>query len=67
MEHEESGHTCTCGGNCSCNSEQNAAVYLTTEEYIMRLEQYLVDLKAEIEAVEKELSILRSPVPEALG
>jgi len=34
-------------------------VYLTRDEYVARLEQYLVDLKAEIQAVEAELLELR--------
>ncbi len=58
---DDNGGTCACGGSCGCgghdhNSEE---VYLTREEYIARLEQYLVDLKAEIQAVEAELSGLR--------
>jgi len=55
-----SDHACACGGNCSCNSEsQVTRVYLTRDEYVARLEQYLVDLKAEIQAVEAELLELR--------
>lgn len=53
------GETCACGGSCGCGSHEQAEVYLTREEYIQRLEQYLVDLKAEIEAVETELTSLR--------
>jgi hypothetical protein len=34
-------------------------VYLTREEYVARLEQYLVELKAEVSAVETELAELR--------
>ena len=33
--------------------------YLTREDYVSRLEQYLDDLKAEIKAVEEELASLR--------
>jgi hypothetical protein len=54
-----SGESCSCGGNCGCGSHQQAEIYLTREEYVQRLEQYLVDLKAEMEAVEAELSSLR--------
>jgi hypothetical protein len=39
--------------------DQVEQVYLTREEYIARLEQYLLELKAEIHAVEAELSELR--------
>jgi len=48
-------HVCSCGGNCGCAEEQQAVgrkMYLTRDEYISRLEQYLVDLKAEIHSVE---------------
>jgi len=63
MSHEESGQTCACGGNCSCQtSDQTQNVYLTREEYIDRLEHYLVELKAEIESVESELEELKMPV-----
>ncbi len=63
MPHDESSNTCACGGSCSCqSSEQTQSVYLTREEYIDRLEHYLVDLKAEIQSVEKELMELKSPV-----
>jgi len=49
-------HECGCGGNCSCGGHEHVSqVYLTREEYVARLEQYLVDLKAEIQAVEEEL------------
>ena len=62
MSHDDSSHTCACGGSCGCNSsEQGEQVYLTREEYIARLEQYLVDLKAEIVAVEAELEKMRQP------
>ncbi len=52
------GGTCACGGNCGCGGHTEE-VYLTREEYIARLEQYLVELKAEIQAVEAELTELR--------
>jgi hypothetical protein len=58
MAHDDS-HTCACGGNCACQSESQ--VYLTPAEYIVRLEQYLADLKAEIVSVEAELAALRTP------
>jgi hypothetical protein len=63
MSHEDSTHTCACGGNCGCNDqEQSQRVYVTQEEYISRLEQYLVELKAEIVAVENELIKIKTPV-----
>ena len=58
---DHNGGSCACGGNCGCgNHEQRAEeVYLTRDEYIARLEQYLGELKAEIQAVEAELSELK--------
>jgi hypothetical protein len=58
-----SGESCSCGGSCGCgnHSQEATEVYLTREEYVSRLEQYLVDLKAEIQAVEAELFTLREP------
>ena len=62
MFHNEESHTCACGGNCGCqDSQQLDSRYLTRDEYIARLEQYLADLKAEIEAVELELNKMRQP------
>ena len=62
MDHDESTHTCACGGSCGCqDNAQVNRVYLTQEEYVARLEQYLVDLKAEISAVEEELTKLKQP------
>ncbi len=58
---EDTGGTCACGGSCGCGGHGNHVeeVFLTREQYIARLEQYLVDLKAEIQAVETELVELR--------
>ena len=55
------GSTCACGGNCGCGShaEEEPRVFLTREDYVQRLEHYLADLKAEIDAVERELADLR--------
>jgi vacuolar-type H+-ATPase subunit I/STV1 len=55
------GSSCCCGGSCGCggHEDESERVYLTREEYIQRLEKYLEDLKAEIEAVNKELAELR--------
>lgn len=51
---------CACGGSCGCGHHaEETTVYLSREEYITRLEQYLLDLKAEIAAVEAELADLR--------
>jgi len=60
-EHDHSQHACACGGNCGCSSseEQDARVFLTKEEYILRLEEYLFRLREEIESVELELADLR--------
>ncbi len=58
---DQNGGTCACGGTCGCggHAEHTEEVYLTREEYISRLEQYLVELKAEIQAVQAELAELR--------
>jgi hypothetical protein len=62
MPHDDSEHTCACGGSCGCqSSQQTDTISLTREEYTTRLEQYLLDLKAEIVAVEKELQSLKEP------
>jgi|APLow6443716910_1056828.scaffolds.fasta_scaffold1911569_1 hypothetical protein len=63
MSHDDSTHTCACGGNCGCqDQEQTQRVYQTKEEYISRLEQYLGELQAEIVAVQKELVMMKAPV-----
>ena len=57
-------HTCACGGSCGCggaHAESNQ-VYLTKDQYIARLEEYLGQLRAEIVSVEAELDELRQPV-----
>ena len=61
---DHQGGGCACGGSCGCGGshghEHHAQeVYLTRDAYIARLEQYLLDLKAEIESVEAELAELR--------
>ncbi len=58
---EEMGSTCACGGTCGCggHDHQVEEIYLTRSEYIARLEQYLLELKAEIQSVENELVQLR--------
>ncbi len=63
MAHDEASHTCACGGNCSCqtNAQAESSVYLTEAEYVTRLEQYLVELKEEIVAVEAELARFKQP------
>ena len=61
MSHDDT-HACACGGSCGCqNQEQSQRVYVSQEEYVSRLEQYLVELKAEIAAVEMELIKIKSP------
>jgi hypothetical protein len=63
MSQDGSTHTCACGGSCGCqDNEQSQQVYLTPEQYTVRLEQYLVELKAEIAAVEQELIKIKAPV-----
>ena len=58
---DDIGGTCACGGSCGCGGHGHQAeeVYLTREEYVTRLEQYLAELKTEIQAVESELATLR--------
>jgi hypothetical protein len=55
----DNGGSCACGGSCGCGSNHGQEVYLTRDEYVARLEQYLVELKAEIQSVENELAELR--------
>lgn len=60
--YEQEQSTCACGGSCGCGQDHESDVIeLTRDEYVVRLEQYLHDLKAEIEVVERELSALRVP------
>jgi hypothetical protein len=56
--HESHQEACACGGSCGCGGAHQTQ-YLTREDYVSRLEQYLDDLKAEIKAVEEELASLR--------
>jgi hypothetical protein len=55
--HDEQ-ETCACGGNCACGGHHEQQVYLTREDYVARLKQYLVELKDEIQSVEQELAEL---------
>ena len=58
----EEQSTCACGGSCGCGhneAEQAEQIEMTREEYVLRLEQYLKDLKAEIVLVERELNSLK--------
>lgn len=61
MSHD---HECACGGACGCESAgyEDEVVELSRDDYVVRLENYLRDLKAEIAAVEQELESLRQPV-----
>jgi hypothetical protein len=58
---DENNGGCACGGSCGCggHAHDSQEVYLTRDEYIARLEQYLVELKAEMQSVESELAELR--------
>jgi hypothetical protein len=60
----ENNGGCACGGSCGCGGHESHAeeVYLTREQYLVRLEQYHSELKAEIQAVEAELVQLREAV-----
>ncbi len=62
--YEEEQSTCACGGTCSCgqgHTDEAEEIELTREEYVLRLEQYLRDLHAEIVLVERELEMLKEP------
>ena len=51
---------CECGGGCGCESGNHFnRHYQTKEEQIAELENYLKDLKLEVQAVEECLSDLR--------
>jgi hypothetical protein len=64
MAHDESSHTCNCGGTCSCqHDEEIEQVFLTREEYVVQLEDYLVQLKKEITSVEETLAQLKQTAP----
>ncbi len=67
FEESQSEHVCSCGGNCGCGESHAEEIYLTREEYVARLEQYLVDLKAEIRSVEEELVGLRQEEAQPAG
>jgi hypothetical protein len=58
---DDIGGSCACGGSCGCggHADKSEEVFLTREQYIARLEQYLMELKGEISAVETELAELR--------
>ena len=60
--YQEEQSTCACGGTCSCgqnHADDMEEIELTREEYVLRLEQYLRDLHAEITLVERELEMLK--------
>ena len=50
---------CACGGSCGCNTADEDVIELSRDQYTLRLENYLRDLKAEIQMVEQELASLR--------
>jgi hypothetical protein len=54
------GTSCECGGECGCESGSHfPRRYQTKEEQIAELENYLKDLKLEVQAVEERLTDLR--------
>jgi hypothetical protein len=62
MPHDESSHTCACGGSCGCQADdQIEQTFLTREEYVAQLEDYLLQLKKEIVSVEDALAQLKQP------
>jgi hypothetical protein len=57
--HEEQ---CSCGGHSGCNCEEDAGFerqFLTKAEQVEELEEYLEELKLEIQAVEEHLADLK--------
>jgi hypothetical protein len=56
-----SEHECGCGGDCDCGEYAGGfeRQYLTKAEKIAELEDYLGDLKLEVQAVEEHLADLR--------
>jgi len=70
--HHQHHHDCTCGGDCKCGESgchcdtscgcENRRLqrrYQTKAEQIADLENYLSDLKQEVQAVEERLTDLR--------
>ncbi len=53
------GCSCSCGGNGECEKSGFQRQYQTKAEQINELEQYLGELKAEVQAVEERLADLR--------
>jgi hypothetical protein len=56
------GHHCECGGHDSCECEEEGGFerqFLTKAEQIEELEDYLEQLKLEVQAVEEHLADLR--------
>jgi hypothetical protein len=51
--------SCDCGGDCCEGDMHLERRFLTKEEQIEELEQYLADLKLEIQAVEERLADLK--------
>ena len=55
-----SENSCECGGGCNCEGGSHfSRRYQTKEEQIAELENYLKDLKLEVQAVEERLTDLR--------
>jgi len=56
------GESCDCGGGdcqCGCGNGGFRRRYQTKAEQISELEEYLNELKAEVQAVEEQLADLR--------
>jgi hypothetical protein len=58
---EGGGCSCSCGGGseCECGNSGFERRFQTKAEQIAELEEYLGDLKAEVQAVEERLADLR--------
>jgi hypothetical protein len=58
---EGGGCSCSCGGGseCECGNSGFERHFQTKAEQIAELEEYLGDLKAEVQAVEERLADLR--------
>jgi hypothetical protein len=61
MCHEHHNNQCSCGSNseCDCEEEGFERQFLTKKEQIEELQDYLGELKLEIQAVEEHLADLK--------
>jgi hypothetical protein len=53
------GCDCNCGCECCCGDDRFQRRYMTKAEQAAELEEYLAELKLEVQAVEEHLADLR--------